>query len=658
MRDMKCSVFFLMSMLLFQIKSVNAEEGQFAVIDSGLKTPLRYFSVVGTDVARTADGSLVKIDPVNARLAKDKKTGEWVRASIKHFGGTPSAKEYRLFPAKEIVHSPLPGADWMSESYADYNWARVQGGLEAPQEDSDLEARGYDMSDLMSKYKSLATLKVRSRFFVKDPSKVGDLMLRIQYRGGAVVYVNGKEVGRYDLPQGPLSWETCAKDYPKEVYMRSAGGLLGQSSRSNKSSRNYESFHDMRRWVKDDWKRLAQRSRVQQVTIPAGFLKEGVNVLALGLHRSAAIPEMFTTSCGSNGRYPIHPYRLSHWWNRVSLEAVELRASKSAQDFIVPNVSCPDTLIISNHPATQPVTTTMYGDPYEKLGPVEIQAMPQGVYSGALVASSSKEIQDLKVTVDDLTGSQGAISKSHIQVMFQKFDGPTRRGFSITPGPLFRYFDTLESYVPGKIGMQKRTAWEAKNKAPVPSCIVQPIWFLVKVPANTKAGVYKGFARVTSAGNEEIKVPLEVTVAGNWQVPKPADIKMFVVLDQSPETLAITYDVPLWSDKHWALIEQSFSHLAEIGNKEILITFTPKTYTGNDHAMLYFERDGDGQLKANFSVVDRYVELAAKHMGPIPSVCTIVSYGDVAQTNGSYRGLPVSPQRVTVYDAQSKTYKE
>ena len=661
MRNVLSLAFVIASSLLAFVPIAQAEDDQFAVVDSRLKTPFRYYSVVATDVARNEDGSLVYIDPVNPRLALDKKTGEWVRASINHFGGTPRAKEYRLFPAKEIVHSPLPNDDWMTETYEDYNWARMQGGAEMRVNAPEAKVGAFEKSDLMSKYKSLATIKLRSRFHVVDPNKVGDLTLHLQYRGGVVVYVNGKELGRYHLPDGPLTWKTCAEDYPKEVYFKTGGGLLMQSPQGWKLYRNYSNFSQMKRWVKEDWEKLANRSRVQRLTIPASFLKEGVNVLAVGLHRSAAIPEMFTTPSQVNGRHTIHPHRLSYWWNRVSLESMVLYAANSAKGSVLPNVDCPDKLVVANHPVTQPVFKAMYSDPYEKVGPIEIQAMPQGSHAGAVIASSLKTIKNLSVTIDDLTGEGGTISKSHVQVLYQKLDGPARIGYSITPGERLSYFDSLDTYAPKEITKQVLTPLEAKKGVKQPSFVIQPIWFLVKVPADAKAGLYKGIVRISCEGNEEVKVPLELTVVGDWKIPKPADTKMFVVLDQSPETLAIKYKVPLWSDQHWKLIEDSLDLLGQLGNKEILITFTSKTYAGNENAMLYFERDASGNLQPNFSIVDKYIGLAAKHMGHVPSVCTIVNYGAGIQRtkeDGHYGGPPKAPQRVTVFDPASNTFKD
>ena len=44
-------------------------------------------------------------------------------------------------------------------------------------------------------YRSLALMCLRGRFEVRDPAQVADLALTLNFRGGAVIYLNGKEVG-------------------------------------------------------------------------------------------------------------------------------------------------------------------------------------------------------------------------------------------------------------------------------------------------------------------------------------------------------------------------------------------------------------------------------------------------------------------------------
>jgi len=58
----------------------------------------------------------------------------------------------------------------------------------------------------------------RTFFHVDDPTRVRGLRFHVAYRAGVRVLVNGKEVGRGNLPAGPLAPDTPALPYPAEAY--------------------------------------------------------------------------------------------------------------------------------------------------------------------------------------------------------------------------------------------------------------------------------------------------------------------------------------------------------------------------------------------------------------------------------------------------------
>ncbi len=126
------------------------------------------------------------------------------------------------FPAKWIMRStPSPSADWAKPDFDDSGWARFPGV--SP-----------------DKVSFLALVCMRGKFKVTDPTKVKDLTLLATYRGGIVVYLNGKEIARGHLPKG---------------------GGLGQLAEDYKDGE----AHD--------------RS-LSDVKIPDGALRKGVNILS------------------------------------------------------------------------------------------------------------------------------------------------------------------------------------------------------------------------------------------------------------------------------------------------------------------------------------------------------------------------------------------
>ena len=82
----------------------------------------------------------------------------------------------------------------------------------------------------------------------------------------------------------------------------------------------------------------------------------------------------------------------------------------------------------------------------------------------------------------------------------------------------------------------------------------------------------------------------------------------------------MAYKVPLWSDKHFALLGETFSLLSKLGGKTLYITCIRRTHFGNEHAMVRWTRDDEGDLKPDFTIVEKYLDTAMKSMGKIPGI--------------------------------------
>lgn len=70
---------------------------------------------------------------------------------------------------------------------------------------------------------SVGLITMRAVFVVTAPAEVKHLHLTMSYLGGAVVYLNGKEVARADMPPGDILPATPAGLYPSEVWVDSTG---------------------------------------------------------------------------------------------------------------------------------------------------------------------------------------------------------------------------------------------------------------------------------------------------------------------------------------------------------------------------------------------------------------------------------------------------
>ncbi|MCX7806607.1 MAG: DUF6067 family protein, partial [Planctomycetota bacterium] len=117
----------------------------------------------------------------------------------------------------------------------------------------------------------------------------------------------------------------------------------------------------------------------------------------------------------------------------------------------------------------------------------------------------------------------------------------------------------------------------------------QPIWITVEVPPDAAPGIYEAGLTVSATGAAPIEVPVRLRVH-DWKVPDSREFTSHIGLVQSPDSVAMRYKVPMWSDRHWALMEKSFQLLGKVGNDYIWIPVMRRSHFGNEHGMVRFVR--------------------------------------------------------------------
>ena len=234
----------------------------------------RCYEVWRTDVARREDGTLVDVDMLTPVMCKDDK-GNLFPSGI-------NKSAVNLCPARRVIGAPWPAEGWQQSEFDDGDWNRVRD-LQRPT------------------YRSTALSCLRGRFEVADPAKAGELALHLEFRGGAVAYLNGTEIGRSGMPDGKIAAGTLAKDYPKEAYVDTKGFLIAQPDNFWKvltylpaKAATTDAGKEKQRGPpnlftnQEDIVRYQSRLRVLDAKIPAKLLRPGVNVLAVELHRAPA----------------------------------------------------------------------------------------------------------------------------------------------------------------------------------------------------------------------------------------------------------------------------------------------------------------------------------------------------------------------------------
>lgn len=500
---------------------------------------------------------------------------------------------------EQVPTARLPAATdagWMRPGFDDSTWARLRG----PMLDGSAE-------------ESWKLILMRGLFNVPDPARAGDLTLSLSFRGGAVVYLNGEELARSHLPQGDVDLNTSAEAYPADVYFDKDGYALRRNERGT-----------------DEVARVAQRiRRLAPLTIPGSKLKAGVNVLAIGLHRSPTLARVYASH--NRGGGTLHQ---DCFWAKIGLVEVRLTAAPGAA--VTPN-NGPSTdrgFKVWNQSIIQNVCRPDYPDPFASLSPVRLIGVRNGTFAGQVVVGSDKPIANLKVSVSELKGP-GAIPVAAIRVRYGQPDG--------VPGfgqPAF--FDSLEDVPPVEVPVCKANGGS-----------VQPIWITVKVPSEAKPGDYTATLTLTADGINPVSVPLTLRLF-DWCLPPIQDYVSRMDLVESPESVAMAYGVPLWSDEHLKLLDQTFALLAELSCKTVFITCVRRTHFGNEHAMVRWIRGDDGELVPDFTIAEKYLDVAARHLGKIPGVVLYCweppeSQGHASGAGGASRTFD-KPILITVVD--------
>lgn len=549
--------------------------GRITILDAGSLWHCRF--VKGNDMVRLESGELQNLNKIRSGHGGIPWT--WVKKKRKS-GGVAYVRKFVKGSSMRRRPGPPP-ADWIEADFDDSSWGLFQGPFLGA------GARKKRWLNLKISYRLVF---LRGKFEVTDPAKVGDLSLSVSFEGGAAVYVNGKEIKRAFLPEGELSYASLAEDYPIEAYMED-GKLIHA-----KIQKKYpEVFKKRIRSIND-------------VKIPASLLRKGVNVLAIRLHFAPAPEVVFTGTIDRGGANNL-------LWPRVGLETLTLSAPEGAAVVPgAPRAPLPGGLRVWNHPIVRRVYKTSRGNPYDRLQPIRLIGARNGFFSGQVVVSSDKPVRGLSADVSDLTSGSGALIKaSEIRVSYPLADAPVRRGYP-------EGFDTLAESPPAELSLFQKMGGRYRKKPVGPPYAVQPVWVTVRVPADAQPGEYKGTLTIKAQDDKPVKTGIRLKVI-DLLMPDAKDFTTYMGLVQSPDSLAMKYNVEMWSEEHWKLVEKSLELTGRLGGKILYIPLLARTHFGNAHSMVRWIPEGDGSYSHDFSIVKKYVDLVVKHQGKLQVVC-------------------------------------
>lgn len=225
-----------------------------------------------------------------------------------------------------------------------------------------------------------------------------------------------------------------------------------------------------------------------------------------------------------------------------------------------------------------------------------------GTFSGKVCVGSASPLAGLKASATALTGEAGTIAASAVQVRYAVAWGEDLPASRRKPVGLDILLDEPPADVPV-------TATRAGKGA------VAAVWVTVAVPDDAKAGLYRGRLTVEVGGaGTTFQAPIELRVA-DWTIPDSQQWRTWVELIETPDTLALEYDVPLWSEAHWRMIEQSLRLVGGCGSRSLYVPLICHTNFGNSESMVRWIMKDSDRVEYDFTIFDRYVDTAVKEMG-------------------------------------------
>ncbi len=565
-------------------------------------------------------------------------------------------------PINVLAYTPPPPAGWSAPDFDDGGWPRLRRSImvgtpgSGPRDNVDTLGRRMGC--------------FRYRFTVPDPAGAGEVSLRLVYRGGARVFLNGKEIARGGLPAGELLPQTPARAYPLEAYVRlNDDGSVARHTKTRMKgvpvflddcygpfdqapgrgeSRLGRHPRGGTQISRKDWERLRKlRNRtIGPVKVPAGRLRKGTNLLAVEIRPADLHP---VVGGFDSWRYVFKYSRYNSFsWFHGLLLKMELRCKGGA----LPSARLrPKGIQVWAEDMHTRTVSSAFSDRGKAAGTVRFVGSVNGEFCAQIIVGTDRDLTGLKVTPGPLKSADGSttIPPSALRVGYMVrhpmteigylFRGGRGRGRKITPaaarsivrehGPVDL---PLEKLAPEEIWSLAEELYYFDHVGPaapktVPADSSQPVWLTLKIPPDAKPGKYAGSVRVQADGMVPVTVPLAADVLA-WRIPDTPDYQVVLQLEQSPYGVAERYNCPLWSRRHFQLMEASFRQLGRVGNDWLFVPVLQNTELGNLlDSPIKWVRKADGTLAFDFSLMDRYVDLAVRHWGQPRVICFLVMHG-------------------------------
>lgn len=265
------------------------------------------------------------------------------------------------------------------------------------------------------------------------------------------------------------------------------------------------------------------------------------------------------------------------------------------------------------------------------------------------VISSDTELEDVTLSVSDLSNGKSGIKSGNISVQFVSFV----------------VSDLLDTTKYGQCGQRlDKSEWgevlvadvlDLKESMNIPAGRKQPVWMTVNVPSNAKPGKYRGKLTVSSSNAKSRSLPVELVVSDHT-LPPAHDWTFHLDLWQNPYSVARYENVPLWSDAHFEAMRPVMKMLADAGQKSVTTTIMNRPWNGQTEdafgSMVTKIRRIDGTWLYDYTIFDRWVEFMfslgidkqINCYSMIPWALEFDYYDQATSSNTTIQATPGSPE--------------
>lgn len=265
------------------------------------------------------------------------------------------------------------------------------------------------------------------------------------------------------------------------------------------------------------------------------------------------------------------------------------------------------------------------------------------------VISSDTELEDVTLSVSDLSNGKSGIKSGNISVQFVSFV----------------VSDLLDTTKYGQCGQrQDKSEWgevlvadvlDLKESMNIPAGRKQPVWMTVNVPSDAKPGKYTGRMTVSSSNAKARSLPVELVVSDHI-LPPAHDWTFHLDLWQNPYSVARYENVPLWSDAHFEAMRPVMKMLADAGQKSVTTTIMNRPWNGQTEdafgSMVTKIRRVDGTWLYDYTIFDHWVEFMfsigidrqINCYSMIPWALEFDYYDQATSSNTTIQATPGSPE--------------